>query len=308
MSQSVKSATKQYVYGIRYFQEFLRIYYPDSFLPLSGQQWGYYVAFLHQKKLAASTIKGYCNHVRYFCECRGFPRPDLKLLPTIGRLWKVLSKITGTVKPLKLPITWNLGTRIVDIFPAEWADSFVFGTLLLVGIAGLFRLGELTVKSRSSFVEAKVLKVAHVTFFDDCVRIWLPFSKVDPYGNGYPVYIPRHKNPKYCPVERLKCLVKGKAPTDYLFTWPTGVLISRRAFLTMLNKGLRMLHIDPKQYAGHSLRRGGAFTALRNGVPHPLIQVLGRWSSAAFLRYLQFVPPQVQQLNQLLGYTRSAMI
>ena len=44
---------------------------------------------------------------------------------------------------------------------------------------------------------------------------------------------------------------------------------------------------DPKQFASHSLRRGGATLAFRMGAPVQQIQLQGDWLSDAVYRYQQ---------------------
>ena len=46
------------------------------------------------------------------------------------------------------------------------------------------------------------------------------------------------------------------------------------------------LGFDPKLFAGHSFRRGGAFFAYQAGVPIELIKTLGDWRSDTILIYL----------------------
>ena len=43
----------------------------------------------------------------------------------------------------------------------------------------------------------------------------------------------------------------------------------------------------PAHYAGRSFRIGAATTAASQGLPHWLIQTLGRWSSDCYLRYIR---------------------
>jgi hypothetical protein len=45
--------------------------------------------------------------------------------------------------------------------------------------------------------------------------------------------------------------------------------------------------LDPKRYSSHSLRIGGASALAAAGAPDYIIQLMGRWKSTAFLKYIQ---------------------
>ena len=53
-----------------------------------------------------------------------------------------------------------------------------------------------------------------------------------------------------------------------------------------LRHHLSTLGLDPKNYAGHSFRRGGASFAYLSGVPIEMIKALGDWRSDTVLFYL----------------------
>lgn len=56
---------------------------------------------------------------------------------------------------------------------------------------------------------------------------------------------------------------------------------------------IRRAGIDPSQYAGHSLRIGGATMLKAAGVGTDLIKILGRWTSDAYTLYVRHTPAEL---------------
>jgi hypothetical protein len=54
-----------------------------------------------------------------------------------------------------------------------------------------------------------------------------------------------------------------------------------------IRKLLRALELPEDNYAGHRFRIGGATSAALAGIEDSTIQLLGRWQSGAFLRYIR---------------------
>ena len=63
--------------------------------------------------------------------------------------------------------------------------------------------------------------------------------------------------------------------------------IAKAYFITELRKVITGLGLPQDQFAGHSFRIGAATTAALAGLEDSSIQILGRWHSAAFLRYIR---------------------
>ncbi len=61
-----------------------------------------------------------------------------------------------------------------------------------------------------------------------------------------------------------------------------------RTFVLKTKNFIRSAGLDPAKFSGHSYRKGGATFAFENGVPGELIKVMGDWTSAAYLLYLNF--------------------
>ena len=51
--------------------------------------------------------------------------------------------------------------------------------------------------------------------------------------------------------------------------------------------------MDTRHYSGHSFRIGAATAAAQAGLEDSTIQLLGRWSSGAFLRYIRMPREQL---------------
>ena len=68
-----------------------------------------------------------------------------------------------------------------------------------------------------------------------------------------------------------------------------------------LRKAISALGLPQEQLAGHSFRIGAATAAALAGVEDSTIQLLGRWSSASFRRYIRTPPGQLAALSARLA-------
>ena len=61
------------------------------------------------------------------------------------------------------------------------------------------------------------------------------------------------------------------------------------------NRKLKALtsRIGVSGVSSHSLRRGGATSALSSGIPGELVKAMGDWKSVCYLVYLDQIPPTV---------------
>ena len=80
--------------------------------------------------------------------------------------------------------------------------------------------------------------------------------------------------------------VRGTAPGP-LFVFQNGIPLSRLNLVRAVRAALESQGINVHCFDGHSFRIGAATTATACGIEESLIQVLGRWKSSAFTRYIQ---------------------
>lgn len=59
--------------------------------------------------------------------------------------------------------------------------------------------------------------------------------------------------------------------------------------------------MDPSGYSGHCFRIGASTTAAANGVGDATIQILGRWSSDSYKKYIRVSPNELAQISRTLA-------
>ena len=189
----------------------------------------------------------------------------------------------------KLPITLPLLRRVLeavsgfaDLYPR---DRLVFQAAFALAFACFLRSGELVWGPNSD--PATRLTVSSVEWERDHAVITLPASKTDPFWQGIKVIAPEVGGVE-CPAARFQQLTSGRPPSDPLFgLGPSSTAAFPRAtFVSTLKRAVQAVGLPAHSYAGHSFRRGAATWAARNGVPDSVIQLLGRWNSDCYWRYI----------------------
>lgn len=114
--------------------------------------------------------------------------------------------------------------------------------------------------------------------------IKLKKSNTDQFMDGATVPVGRMDGP-LCPVRATLgwLVLRGNGPGS-LFNYADGSPLTQSTFTNGLRKTLSDVGIDPKCYAGHSLRIGAATTAAIRGVGDAMIKRLGRWRVVAHIK------------------------
>lgn len=133
------------------------------------------------------------------------------------------------------------------------------------------------------------------------IQLKLSKSKTDVFRQGVTIHLGR-TDQKMCPVAALLAWMirRGNHPGP-LFTFASGRPLTRPAFVTKFREALQDAGVDPQGFSGHSFRAGAATTAALKGVSDSHIKQLGRWKSAAYLRYIRPPRQQLAALSKLLG-------
>jgi integrase len=156
--------------------------------------------------------------------------------------------------------------------------------LLLLGFAGAFRRGELV-----------ALDVADIETVDDGLIVTIRQGKTDQEGAGREVGIPYGSRLQTCPVRALTRWLAVSVITEGPVFRPINrhgqirpARLSAQSVALIVKRTAAAAGLDPKVYAGHSLRAGLATAAAARGVSERAIMDLtGHKSLPMVRRYIR---------------------
>ena len=261
-------------------------------------------------RLGYKSIKVYLAGLQFFSIMHGH-NVTLSSFPRLYYLLRGIRRAQGSQfsRPRRLPITF-FQLRVIHcrVLLQQYTPfhRLMLRTASSLAFFGLLRCSEYTSSSRGSFDASSTLMVRNISFNLNfsLMRIVIKASKTDPFRVGCTIRIAALNTP-VCPVllmrEYLGCHPTGAGP---LFLWRAGQFLIRQDVVLMLRRcfpGVTNINT-------HSFRIGGASAAASAGIPDSQIQILGRWSSDAYRRYLHLGDASVRALGQALTghrqYTR----
>jgi hypothetical protein len=103
---------------------------------------------------------------------------------------------------------------------------------------------------------------------------------------------------RICPVlSLLRHLTRSKLSKEHsLFAYVNQgrlVILCHTEFVSKLRSGLEKIGLNPREYSGHSLRRGGCSLGFAAGLSVYDLKVRGDWRSSAVERYIQLPSAQI---------------
>jgi hypothetical protein len=226
--------------------------------------------------------------------------PDFPNIREVRQSRLVTRALKGCLKMLakpvkrKEPLTMN-DLRFVETRFRHTKDhnDFLFVALLVTGVHGLLRLGEMTFPDNSSVREwRKVTRRSSLVILSHQYSFLMPASKTDRSYEGNKVIIsafnPSDSAPPFDPLPSFSRYLISR---DSLFPassplWLTseGRVPTRSFFMS------RFYNLFSKSYGGASMRAGGAtHLAISNTSPE-VIRAMGRWSSEAWEIYIRIHP------------------
>ncbi len=260
-----------------------------------------------------STIKGYLSAIRHLQIAAGLHDPGISGMPKLEGVLKGI-KATQAKKHsstrIRLPITPPIICRIGEVWEAQGLsrDHIMLWAAVTLSFFGFLRSGEVTVPSDAAFDPAVHLTLEDVKIDDilnpSSLKIRLKASKTDPFRAGVDIVVGRTNN-KLCPVTALLTylVARGRDP-GFLFKFEDGTLLTKSRFVEAVRQALSSAGLDPRAYAGHSFRIGAATTANECGLNDSTIQMLGRWSSSAYLVYIRTPREQLAAYSSILSRTQ----
>ncbi len=258
--------------------------------PISAPMLALYVAYLYEKRYAASTVNTYVSALGYLHKLVGFTDPTKVFY--IHQMLKGYSKL-GTRLDTRLPISLPILQRLITAanqFSASHYDICLFQAMCSTAFYAFLRVGEMTstehTGAQANLRLAQLVKLNNKA--GDVVSLKITFLNYKHNYNQRPFSININKQSDFCPVAILLqyLIIRGPSP-GFLFVLSNGNPVPRAHFATQLALALKFCNLNPNFYKGHSFRIGAATHAADRGMSDTQIRALGRWKSNAFLKYIR---------------------
>jgi integrase len=259
-------------------------------------------------------MKSYVTGLRSLHVDMGLPIDGIFDHPRLQRIIQGARRFFGEAGTReRLPITRDVLLKILQCLP-RWHTDLMQANLyaaFCLAFAGFLRVGEFT-WSKGDYNPDYPLVFArrHLTWRSVDIRtdrllLTIPTSKTDPFRHGVTLTISPAPDAA-CPlvaIQNLRALtMAGRHPSQFnvlkpLFVRPNSQPFSRDYVVRSLRLCLTH-HGITGHYSGHSFRRGAATSARLAGLTDHEIQLLGRWQSDAYKRYIEVHPDQLLAISR----------
>ena len=194
----------------------------------------------------------------------------------------------------RLPITATVLRMLKAVWERTVGASYegkLLWAISCVCFFGFLRAGEATVPTLASYDHSVHLSVADVTVdaaaAPSVVSLRIKASKTDPFRVGVKIHMGR-TGKDLCPVTALLSYIEARGlQPGPLFVRRDGRPVTRQWLVERIREAVATAGLDPTPYSGHSFRIGAATTAAAAGIEDSVIKTLGRWSSQAYVVYVQ---------------------
>lgn len=200
---------------------------------------------------------------------------------------KYYKRTNGTLPQIyRRPITVDMLPKIIEITNLEDFSLRSMATMIVVGVFGCFRIGEICFKKKYYIRNKDVKLTKNGTF------IHLRNTKTDTEKKGVNKFLANILSSSINPSNLLYSLrfgrLIGNKPDDPFFINKHGKPITRHMLVNFIKTTMKRIypHIPESDWNGISLRKGGATSAMRVGINQNTIQQLGNWKSNIYKSYI----------------------
>lgn len=255
-----------------------------------------FAAFLTARDLEFGTIDGYLHAVQAFFMDQTFgavnPLHHYLVRQTLAGIKQQIGhrpKPKFAILPeFLLAIHAKLSNSPTDI--RDWA-------LILVSFWGLLQKSEVI-----------ALVWNYIRSMPGGARIFIADGKKDLNHAGMWTTL-AVRSDALCPVQALTNLANSlppelRQPSSFIALstrqrkW-SATQLAASTFVGRIKFWISAIGLDPSNYSGHSLQRGGATAMAAAGVPPDIIQIQGRWRSDAYKLYQQLGPRTLLQASSI---------
>ncbi len=227
--------------------------------PATPQTVADYIAELADRGLKVSTIRVRLAAIAYAHRLTALPDPTTS--EVVRAAMAGIARQHGTRPNKKAPMTLDVLRVMLKATPGHDLISIRDRAILILDYGGMFRRSEIA-----------ALDVADLSFESDRLTVIVHRSKTDQEGKGLVKHFPLLSDAQLCPVRAIRAwLVASGIKQGPLFRpigrWQKDITPRRltdKGIVRAIKDAAQRAGLDPDIYAGHSARRGGITTALKN--------------------------------------------
>lgn len=253
-----------------------------------------FIAYLFERNMAPNTISTYIGAMATINKLHG--GSDIFNQFLVKKILAGVNRIRGSIDtrlPIQLDLLHALVNSIPQVVPTLYMQTLLKASYLMAFHAFL-RVGEIMAKSTTDTTRPLQLQdiVLQPKVNPSSCFITLRQSKNSAVSQT--IHITKRPNlpTAHCPVAAIAqyLLLRG-SHEGMFFMLQCKRPLTKHAFNILLARTITCLGLDPSRYKAHSFRIGAATTAALHGVTDEKIQLLGRWKSNAFRKYIRI--PQI---------------
>ena len=252
-------------------------------LPISVPLILLFVAYLHGRKFAPSSIVSILSAVSYFHKANGFQDPTgIFIVSKVLAETRNISAGADTRLPITSSILDKLISATVHVFTSPY-KALIMRAMMILAFKAYLRVGEMVPRCKSS--KKGCLQLGDVMIDSNIITVHFQSFKHSSKQGPQTLRVRgnciegSNMNPIHVLQEFLQ--VRGRIPS-ILFSFSV-----HREFDLALKSLLNFCGLDSTQFKGNNFRIGAASAAAIRGESDAQIRAAGRWSSDAFKRYIR---------------------
>ena len=250
-----------------------------------------YATWLHLREYSYASIRAYVAALPALYINGGVEVSIGKVaMPALGRCLQGIRRRTGEVSQCKENLTianLRVFREFVDLRRprqlAHWAA-------VCVGFFSFLRSGNLVPKLKKAGESGAFLLRGDVHFTERGVILQVRKTKTHQFlDRPLEVPIPYIQGCRFCPVTAIRALfaVTHLESNSPLFAFSSTDWVTYATLRDFIKFLAECAGLDPRAYACHSTRSGGATFASECGASDIHVKAQGTWSSDAYLRYIR---------------------
>lgn len=291
------SSRKTYDTGLRSVARWSAAYRADEQLfPISDMHLAQYVTFM-ANTVHVSTICGYLTACAKYCAEKGIQWTPIGKRVTVQHALQGARRMRkDCVKP-KLAITLQLLQRMHDTMPkhgtpVDRANTHTLWAAIVTAYFGTLRKDNVSQGKVGAKNNLRSLLRSDVILEERRALVRLRSSKTNQFGCAAHLTPLAANDTDMCPVKAMRRHI-AQVPAgadDAMFMWLPAhggrpKPLTHRQLVAGIKNAVERAGLNPAEYSGHSLRRGGATLAYHIGASDSEVKLLGCWKSNAVHQY-----------------------